>query len=43
MSEINTQSVSDALADYRYEPIKKASGSNDLGQNEFMKLMIAQM
>lgn len=44
MSEINTQSViTDALADYRYEPKNKASGSNELGKNEFMKLMIAQM
>jgi flagellar basal-body rod modification protein FlgD len=43
MSEINTQSVSDALADYLYEPKNKAAGSNDLGKNEFMKLMIAQM
>ena len=43
MSEINTQSVNDVLGDYRYEPKNKASGSNELGQNEFMKLMIAQM
>tara|TARA_R110001592_G_scaffold205052_2_gene455430 strand:- start:3397 stop:4074 length:678 start_codon:yes stop_codon:yes gene_type:complete len=43
MSEINTQAVSDALADYRYEPKNKASGSNDLGKNEFMELMIAQL
>jgi len=43
MSEINTQSVKDPLADYRFEPKNKASGSNELGKNEFMKLMIAQM
>lgn len=43
MSEFNTQSVSDALANYRYEPKTTASGSNELGKNEFMKLMIAQM
>ena len=43
MSEINTQSVNDALSDYRFEPKNKASGSNELGKNEFMKLMIAQM
>ena len=43
MSDFNTQSVSDVLADYRYEPKNKASGSNELGKNEFMKLMIAQM
>ena len=43
MSEINTQSVSDVLSEYRFEPKNKASGSNELGKNEFMKLMIAQM
>ena len=43
MSEINTQSVGDALSDYRFEPKNQASGSNELGKNEFMKLMIAQM
>lgn len=43
MSEINSQSVSDALSNYRYEPKTQASGSNELGKNEFMKLMIAQM
>tara|TARA_R110001592_G_scaffold83774_1_gene248086 strand:- start:4831 stop:5508 length:678 start_codon:yes stop_codon:yes gene_type:complete len=43
MSDFNTQSVSDALADYRVEPKNKASGSNELGKNEFMKLMIAQL
>lgn len=43
MSEINnTQSV-DPLANYRPEPKSSASGSNELGKNEFMKLMIAQM
>ena len=43
MSDINTQSASDALSDYRYEPKSKAAGSNELGKNEFMKLMIAQL
>ncbi len=43
MSEFNTQAVKDVLADYRFEPKNKASGSNELGKNEFMKLMIAQM
>ncbi len=43
MSDFNTQSVNDVLADYRYEPKNKASGSNELGKNEFMKLLIAQM
>ncbi len=43
MSEINTQSVNDILSDYRFEPKTKASGSNELGKNEFMKLMIAQL
>ncbi len=43
MSEINTQSTIDPLANYRSEPKNTASGSNELGKNEFMKLMIAQM
>ncbi len=43
MSEINTQSVNDILSDYRFEPKTKTSGSNELGKNEFMKLMIAQL
>lgn len=43
MSEINTQSVRDALSEYRFEPKNKASGSNELGKNEFMRLMIAQL
>ncbi len=33
----------DALSSYRYEPSSKAQGSSELGQNEFMELMIAQM
>lgn len=44
MSDINTTVSSvDALSDYRYEPTVKTQGSSELGQNEFMELMIAQM
>ncbi|WP_304440024.1 flagellar hook capping FlgD N-terminal domain-containing protein, partial [Oleiphilus sp. HI0061] len=44
MTDINTTvSSADALSDYRYEPTTKTQGSSDLGQNEFMELMIAQM
>ena len=43
MTEINTNAASDVLADYRYEPEVKAAGSPELGKNEFMELMIAQM
>lgn len=43
MTEINTNSASDVLADYRYEPKTNASGSSELGKNQFMELMIAQM
>jgi len=43
MTDINTNSAGDVLADYRYEPNTQASGDNDLGKNEFMELMIAQM
>lgn len=41
MTEINNSQ--DVLADYRYQPNTKATGSNELGKNEFMELMIAQM
>jgi len=43
MTDINTNSVSDALSDYRFEPKVEASGNNELGKNQFMELMIAQM
>jgi flagellar basal-body rod modification protein FlgD len=43
MTDISTNSTSDVLADYRYAPEKEASGSNELGKNQFMELMIAQM
>jgi len=44
MTDISsTNSASDVLTDYRYEPKVEASGSNDLGKNQFMELMIAQM
>jgi len=43
MTEINTSAASDVLSDYRYDPKVQASGNADLGKNEFMELMIAQM
>ena len=44
MTEINTAASStDALSNYRYEPEVKTQGSSDLGKNQFMELMIAQM
>ncbi len=44
MTNVNTTgSSTDVLSDYRYEPTVKAQGSSELGENEFMKLMIAQM
>ncbi|MFT6264661.1 MAG: flagellar basal-body rod modification protein FlgD [Oleiphilaceae bacterium] len=43
MTDINTNSASDALSDYRFEPKVEASGNNELGKNQFMELMIAQM
>jgi len=46
MTDINSSlqnTASDPLSAYRYEPDIKTSGSSELGQNEFMKLMIAQM
>jgi len=43
MTDINTNSAGDVLSDYRYEPKVEASGDNELGKNQFMELMIAQM
>jgi len=43
MTDINTTSAGDVLSDYRYEPKTQASGDSELGKNEFMELMIAQM
>jgi flagellar basal-body rod modification protein FlgD len=43
MTDINTNAASDVLSDYRTEPTVKASGDNELGKNQFMELMIAQM
>jgi len=43
MTDINTNAAGDVLADYRYEPAVEASGDNELGKNQFMELMIAQM
>ncbi|MDX1452979.1 MAG: flagellar hook assembly protein FlgD [Oleiphilaceae bacterium] len=41
MTEIN--SSQDVLADYRYQPKTREGASNELGKNEFMELMIAQL
>ncbi len=41
MTEIN--SSQDVLADYRYQPKTQGAGSEELGKNEFMELMIAQL
>ncbi len=43
MTEINSSAASDVLADYRYEPKVRSGSSNELGKNEFMELMIAQL
>lgn len=44
MTEINTAASStDALSNYRYEPKVETQGSSELGKNQFMELMIAQM
>jgi len=43
MTDINTNSAGDVLSDYRYEPKVETSGDNELGKNQFMELMIAQM
>lgn len=43
MTDINTNSAGDVLSDYRYEPKVTTSGDNELGKNQFMELMIAQM
>lgn len=42
MSAINGTSASDVLSQYQLQG-SKASGSEDLGKNEFMELMIAQL
>jgi flagellar basal-body rod modification protein FlgD len=39
----SVSATSDVLGDYRFEPKVKGSGSSELGKNEFMELMIAQM
>ncbi|MFL1452908.1 flagellar hook assembly protein FlgD [Marinobacter sp. GN3S48] len=45
MSAINPAgtSASDILGDYRHEKEKTGAGNNELGKNEFMELMIAQL
>jgi len=43
MNEINSNSANDVLADYRYEPKADSSGTSELGKNQFMELMIAQL
>lgn len=44
MSIVNTtNATTDVLAEYRAKQDDKANGSDDLGKNEFMELMIAQL
>lgn len=43
MSAINTNSSADVLADYRYENTHATAKKEELGKNEFMELMIAQL
>lgn len=43
MTTINTTQSTDVLAEYRYENKNATPPNSDLGQNEFMELMIAQM
>src|SRR5690554_8174085 len=39
----NSTSATDVLAQYRTRQDSKANGSSDLGKNELMELMIAQL
>ncbi|MCK7544658.1 flagellar hook assembly protein FlgD [Marinobacter bryozoorum] len=39
----NTTSTADVLAEYRTKQESKGAGSEELGKNEFMELMIAQL
>ncbi|GGY66337.1 flagellar hook assembly protein FlgD [Marinobacter zhanjiangensis] len=44
MSIVNTtNATTDVLAEFRAKQDSKATGSDDLGKNEFMELMIAQL
>lgn len=43
MSAINATEAADVLGRYRSEPKNGANGSGELGKNEFMELMLAQL
>lgn len=43
MSTVNPADASDVLSKYRLDQEQGAKGSNELGKNEFMELMIAQL
>lgn len=43
MSAINPTNVSDVLGDFRHQQGSAGSGTSELGKNEFMELMIAQL
>ncbi|MFL1465928.1 flagellar hook assembly protein FlgD [Marinobacter sp. HN1S83] len=43
MSAINPTNVSDVLGDFRHQQGGAGNGTNELGKNEFMELMIAQL
>ncbi|EON92339.1 flagellar hook capping protein [Marinobacter lipolyticus SM19] len=43
MSAINPTNVSDVLGDFRHQQGGAGNGTSELGKNEFMELMIAQL
>ena len=43
MTTINSNQTTDVLADYRYENTTATEKKDELGRNEFMELMIAQL
>ncbi|AZT83689.1 flagellar hook assembly protein FlgD [Marinobacter sp. NP-4(2019)] len=43
MSAINPTNVSDVLGDFRHQQGSAGGGTSELGKNEFMELMIAQL
>ncbi len=43
MSAINPTNVSDVLGDFRHQQGGSGNGTSELGKNEFMELMIAQL